>query len=419
MRKDYQHSRGSFYADDGLLEHTDPNKLQKDLNEIILLFSRIGLQANDKKTKFMVVRGQPAPTALSKIVYDNIAKRKGRKGKSTTYYNQRRRKKTQCEICDKVLQVVSLKRHMFQQHGINLHEYKCREAPTNTGLFMVSNFNNHHDNPCPVPNCSGGGTTTWSMYRHFAQRHPEADIIIQADGELPKCDKCMMRCKNLKSHQLTKTCQNLSRRRNNERLQDAQAEGNNVKFYVGGNEIDRVHNFMYLGRLLSDDDDDSPAIDSNLRKARARWGKLVNILKREGANATIMSKFYMTIIQAVLLYGSDSWIIKDRDLNKLRSFHNRAIRYMTGSHIRKTGDGWEYPKHEELLKKCRLFPIDVYLERRRGTLREYLMKYRNNLLQKAIETKKNCRNVHKILWWDQPWISKRDMQHLTNLWYPG
>ena len=175
---------------------------------------------------------------------------------------------------------------------------------------------------------------------------------------------------------------------------------------------------MYLGRLLSNDDDDSTAINSNLRKARARWGKLVNILKREGANAIIMSKFYMTIVQAVLLYGSDSWIIKERDLNKLRSFHNRAVRYMTGSHIQKIGDGWEYPNHEDLLKKCRLFPIDVYLERRRGTLREYLMKYRNNLLQKAIETKKNCRNVHKILWWNQPWISKKDMRHLTNLWYP-
>ena len=256
------------------------------------------------------------------------------------------------------------------------------------------------------------------MYRHFAQQHPGADIIIDIDGELPKCEKCMMRCKNLRTHQNTKTCKTLSKRREYEKLQDAQVAGNDVKFYVNNKEIERVHTFNYLGRVFSDTDDDSPCIDSNIRKARSRWGSLVKILKREGANAMIMSRFYMTIVQAVLLYGSDSWSIRTRDLEKLRSFHKRAIRYMTGQHIRKRDEKWEYPEHEGLLKKCRLFPIDVYLERRRGTLRDYLLKNRQSLLQKAIEIKRNCRNVNKILWWNQPWLCKREMRHLTNLWYP-
>ena len=81
-----------------------------------------------------------------------------------------------------------------------------------------------------------------------------------------------------------------------------------------------------------------------------------------------MARFYITVVQAVLLYGAESWTITQKNMIKLRSFHNRAIRYMTGQHIRKNEEEWSYPVHEELLAKCRLFPIETYIERRRGTL---------------------------------------------------
>ena len=54
---------------------------------------------------------------------------------------------------------------------------------------------------------------------------------------------------------------------------------------------------------------------------------------------THMAKFYMAVVQAISLYGADSWIVKDRDLRRLRSFHARVARYMTGMHIRKLGNG--------------------------------------------------------------------------------
>ena len=72
-----------------------------------------------------------------------------------------------------------------------------------------------------------------------------------------------------------------------------------------------------------------------------------------------------------------------KNMIKLRSFHNRAIRYMTGQHIRKNEEEWSYPVHEELLAKCRLFPIETYIERRRGTLLEYLKKCCAGLLEEG------------------------------------
>ena len=112
-----------------------------------------------------------------------------------------------------------------------------------------------------------------------------------------------------------------------------------------------------------------------------------------------MAKFYMTVVQAVLLYGADSWTITKRNWKRLQAFHNRALRYMTGQHIRKGADGvWTYPNHESLEKKCGLFPIETYIKRRRGTLRKYLEENRKELLEEALDSKPPSKNSSKILW---------------------
>ena len=61
----------------------------------------------------------------------------------------------------------------------------------------------------------------------------------------------------------------------------------------------------YLGRILTENDDDTRSIETQLTKARHRWNSNANILKSEGANAPTMAAFYKTVV-AVLLYGADS-----------------------------------------------------------------------------------------------------------------
>ena len=120
-----------------------------------------------------------------------------------------------------------------------------------------------------------------------------------------------------------------------------------------------------------------------------------------------MAKFYITVVQAVLLYGADTWTVSKKDRNKLQSFHRQATRYMTGSHIRNDGEeNWEYPDHDTLLQQCGLFPIDVYLERRRGTLCKYLESHRRELLQEAENCGRHCFNAHRVMWWKQPYLKK-------------
>ena len=410
-------TRCCFYADDGLLEGNDPVEIQADLDKIIELFGQVGLRANEKKIKYMIVRGANAPQALSTAVYDNIATRRlhrYRNGKST--YIQRRKNIQTCITCGATLQAASMRRHQIRQHNKEIREYKCIEVGA-TGIYYVNDIQRKNFNKCPVEGCSGGATDKSTFYRHFCLRHPNADIIIHSDGELPKCEKCGMRCFNLQRHRDSPTCKKAQQRRKHEYLQQEQAKANTINFTVNGKSIERVREFKYLGRIFSDDDNDTISIKDNIRKARQKWNSIAKILKREGANSVCMARFYLTVVQAVLLYGADSWSITEQNMTLLRGFHWRAIRYMTNQHIRKENEKeWTIPDHLKLLKKCHLFPIEVYIERRRGTLRRYLENHRRDLLLSAEATTRHSRAAHSILWWKQTWITKSEMNALSLQW---
>ena len=189
---------------------------------------------------------------------------------------------------------------------------------------------------------------------------------------------------------------------------EQQAKAEEVVFTVNNKPIKRVKEFLYLGRLFTKNDDDTPCIQRNLKKARQRWNCIAKILKADGANARIMSKFYMMVVQAVMLYGAGTWVISKRNMERLESFHKRAMRYMTGRHIRKKeGNEWEYPDSKKIKKECGLMDIEVYIKRRRGTLSEYLNNFRPLLLDEAEKCPKHCNDANKIVWWEQAIIKKK------------
>jgi hypothetical protein len=399
-----------FYADDGLIENTDPKTLQADLDVIISLFEKLGLRTNETKTKYMIVRGPAAPAALREAVYN-----RGRTGDGETFL-ERRKADVECQVCGKGMKQGSLQRHMMQQHQKKPEQYLYREVGT-AARFCVE-VRKDTTNKCPVPGCTGGSKDKFGMYRHFCLRHPEATIVIPEDGEVERCDLCGMFAMNMGKHQVTSTCKKGRGRRSNEMLQNKQAEAEKVTFRVYGEELERVKEFRYLGRILTEDDDDTKNIIEQLKRARQKWNSIAKILKREGANAKTMAKFYMAVVQAVLLYGAESWTITGKNWKRLRSFHKRAMRYMTGQHIRKDDDGiWTFPDHKELEWKCGLFPIETYIERRRGTLRKYLDENRAELLEEAMEMTAPSKGANKILWWKQKWITKREMTEMTNFWF--
>ena len=69
-----------------------------------------------------------------------------------------------------------------------------------------------------------------------------------------------------------------------------------------------VTSFKYLGRVLSESDDDWPAAAKNLQRERQKWALLSRVLVREGVDARTPGRIYMVVVQAVMLYGLETWV---------------------------------------------------------------------------------------------------------------
>jgi hypothetical protein len=257
---------------------------------------------------------------------------------------------------------------------------------------------------CPVPDCSGQYSEGWGIRLHFRDRHPEDTIVVQKEGLYPRCVRCNMFVQNAGTaeHQATETCQKATSRRERQKVATQHAEMKaNVVFTVNGKPIEMVEEFEYLGRLVTKDDKDGPAVMRNLKRARAKWASMRRFLVRDAADPKTMATFYRTVVLYVLLYGSESWVLTGDLMRQLRSFHRRCCRGLTGEFIRQDEEGeWIYPKSEEVLKKAGVLTIEEYIQRRRDTIMKYAET--RNIYGKCKSSRKIASN---LLWWEVNYYS--------------
>ena len=77
-------------------------------------------------------------------------------------------------------------------------------------------------------------------------------------------------------------------------------------------------------------DDDWLAVVGSLGKARRSWGWFSRVLGREGADPKLSTTFYTAVVQAVLLFGAETWVLTPRMEKALDSFQSRVARRTTG-----------------------------------------------------------------------------------------
>jgi hypothetical protein len=86
------------------------------------------------------------------------------------------------------------------------------------------------------------------------------------------------------------------------------------------------------------------AMGSNLRKAGGCWARISHVLRAENATPWMSGMFYKVTVQAVLLYGSETWSSPPSSVTRLEGFHIQAAWRMSGLQPEKKPDGsWSYP----------------------------------------------------------------------------
>ena len=114
-----------------------------------------------------------------------------------------------------------------------------------------------------------------------------------------------------------------------------------------GIPLEMVISFQYLGRMISVADDYWPEVTWNLTKAWAVWRRMTRILVRQGARPGVSGFFFKAVVQLVLLFGAETWVVNPRMVQVLWGFQDQVARRLTGRILRRRVDGkWEYTSAE-------------------------------------------------------------------------
>ena len=144
-------------------------------------------------------------------------------------------------------------------------------------------------------------------------------------------------------------------------------------FHVYGKQMRVVTDFRYLVRVLTDTDDDWPAVAGNIRKARASWGRLERVLGQEGADPKVSRSFYTAVTQQVLLFGAESWVLTKKMEYALDAFQGRVARQLTGRQPFRGRDGeWLYPSLAGALKEAGVVRARTSVLRRQNTVAQFI-----------------------------------------------
>ena len=125
----------------------------------------------------------------------------------------------------------------------------------------------HDHAPCLIPTCGISITQQYGMRCHFGFKHKMAAVHFPGEGPLVPCSKCELKVPSLETHENSKLCQRIIEHALRHQQLQANLQADHTVFCNGKINIKSVSSFKYLGLVLSANDDDLPAVLSNVWKA--------------------------------------------------------------------------------------------------------------------------------------------------------
>ena len=91
-----------------------------------------------------------------------------------------------------------------------------------------------------------------------------------------------------------------------------------------------MEQFSYLGSCVSSDSSLSNEIDARISKARIAFTDLLHLWRQKGISMSLEGLLYKTTVRVLLLYGSETWPLRVKDLRRLQVFDNRFLSSIAG-----------------------------------------------------------------------------------------
>ena len=135
-------------------------------------------------------------------------------------------------------------------------------------------------------------------------------------------------------------------------------------------------------------------------KGKEELGKTAVDPQQGGSNYASVGNFFKAVVQQVLLFGAEAWVVSPRMERALSSFIHGAARQITGRLPRSGWDGkWFYPSLEGAMKEAGFTDVRTSINRRQNTVAQYIATRPLLDLCKGAAKRGGARVT--IRWWDQ------------------
>ena len=92
-----------------------------------------------------------------------------------------------------------------------------------------------------------------------------------------------------------------------------------VKIHIGGEEIEQVKEFCYLGSMITTDAKCHRDIKRRIALGKEAFTKRKELL-RGNMNRNLKKRMIKTLVWSVVLYGSETWTMRKEDIRRLEAF---------------------------------------------------------------------------------------------------
>ena len=136
----------------------------------------------------------------------------------------------------------------------------------------------------------------------------------------------------------------------------------------------RVAQSKYLVQPLNQIDNDWPKIHRNIKRLQRVWGQLVKMLRREGVDTQMSEMFYRLVVQAVPLFGSDSWVVLAAMERTVKCAPTGLLIQITGKQARRDPDEtWVTLAVGEVMGASGMQSVATYIVRRQGMVSQWMV----------------------------------------------
>ena len=103
--------------------------------------------------------------------------------------------------------------------------------------------------------------------------------------------------------------------------------------YSGGS-LEVVENFCYLGDMLGSEGGVERSVITRVGTAWRKFRELLSLLTSRVLSLQVRGRLYEACVRSVMLYGSETWAVKEEDLDRLDRNDMRMIRWMCNTSLK-------------------------------------------------------------------------------------